>query len=117
MEKLVTELIKFQIILRLFHWKTTSYAKHQALGSAYSALDGLLDSFVEIYQGKNDRLSGIGALKVSGVTLDSAIADIANILVDSSAEIFDEKTDTDLLNVRDEILAEINKLSFLLTLK
>ena len=32
-------------------------------------------------------------------------------------EILDSKYDTDLLNIRDEILASINKLKYLLTLK
>jgi hypothetical protein len=30
---------------------------------------------------------------------------------------YDDKMDTDLLNIRDEIMADLNKLKYLLTLK
>jgi hypothetical protein len=33
------------------------------------------------------------------------------------SESYDPKMDSDLLNIRDEMLAEINKLKYLLTLK
>lgn len=38
--------------LRLQHWKTRSYAAHEALGGAYSDLGDELDKFVEMYQGR-----------------------------------------------------------------
>jgi hypothetical protein len=32
-------------------------------------------------------------------------------------EMYDEKMDSDILNIRDEIMADLNKLKYLLTLK
>lgn len=34
------------------HWNTKSYAKHVALGDFYDSIIGLVDNFVECYQGK-----------------------------------------------------------------
>lgn len=117
MEKVVSELLKFQIYLRLLHWKTDSYARHMAYGGTYSALDALIDSFVEFYQGKYDRLKGIPNLTFVGLTLKSEIESIKNVLISDVSKLLDETKDTDILNIRDEILGEINKLSYLLTLK
>ncbi len=46
--KIIVPLVQFQQQLRVFHWQTESYAQHKALGKAYEALDGLIDSFVEV---------------------------------------------------------------------
>ena len=47
--KIIVPLVQFQQQLRVFHWQTESYAQHKALGKAYEALDGLIDSFVDLY--------------------------------------------------------------------
>jgi hypothetical protein len=36
----------------ILHWTTRSYSQHQALGVFYEEMPGLVDSFVEAFQGK-----------------------------------------------------------------
>lgn len=36
----------------ILHLKTTSYAAHKALGKYYEGIDGLIDTWIEAYQGK-----------------------------------------------------------------
>jgi DNA-binding ferritin-like protein len=45
----------FQILLmvKLFHWKTMSYATHKATDDLYSKLNENMDSFIEILLGKS----------------------------------------------------------------
>ena len=117
MEKILTELLKFQIYLRILHWKTNSYARHMAFGGTYDALDSLIDSFVEFYQGRYDRIKGVSELSFNGLKIETEIENIKNVLINDVPGILDETTDSDILNVRDEILGEVNKLSYLLTLK
>ena len=107
--------------LHVYHWQTNSYAAHQAFGGAYDALDGLMDQFVEVFMGKYGKVASKGGfnIKLDNITetkpeefIDSVIGFLTN---DLPKEIKD--TDTDLLNIRDEMLDELNKLKYLLTLQ
>jgi hypothetical protein len=53
---------------------------------------------------------------IQSINIQNFIDGIVEFLV-GMTEILDSKYDTDLLNIRDEILASINKLKYLLTLK
>lgn len=43
-------------IAHMLHFQSTSYAEHMALGSFYDDLSGLIDDFVEQYQGEYEVL-------------------------------------------------------------
>jgi DNA-binding ferritin-like protein len=107
--------------LHVYHWQTDSYAAHQAFGQAYDALDGLMDQFVEVFMGKYGKVASKEGFNVnlSNITdkkpvefIDTIIDFLTNELPKSLKE-----NDTDLLNIRDEMLAELNKLKYLLTLE
>lgn len=119
--EIIKKLVEIQQQLRFLHWQTKSYAKHQAYGGVYGELDGLIDSFVETCMGKHGRPSYSGGYTLEGQDIDEISI---QEFVDSSVsfligltEKYDGKTDTDLLNIRDEMLGEFNKLKYLLTLK
>ena len=119
--EIIKKLVEIQQQLRFLHWQTKSYAKHQAYGGVYSSLDGLIDSFVETCMGKHGRPSYSGGYTLEGQDIDEISV---QEFVDSSVsfligltEKYDAKADTDLLNIRDEMLGEFNKLKYLLTLK
>lgn len=118
---MVTELLTLHNQLKINHWQTESYAEHQALGSAYDSLTGLIDEFVEVFMGKYGRIvnkSGFG-LDVQNLK-DIPSNDLADkyikYLVEELPKKLDAKKDTDLLNIRDEMLSVLNKLKYLLTL-
>lgn len=50
-EELIGKVFATRNAVHLAHWKTKSYAEHQALGSFYEALIDRIDSIVEAYQG------------------------------------------------------------------
>jgi hypothetical protein len=112
--------LSLQNQLKVFHWQTTSYAQHMAFGSTYDTLDGLIDGFVEVCIGKHGRnipeiinmkiysLENKEPLEVVDVYIEMLVQEITPAL---------PKEDTDLLNIKDEILASLNKLKYLLTLK
>jgi hypothetical protein len=119
--EIIKKLVEIQQQLRFLHWQTKSYAKHQAYGGIYGELDGLIDSFVETCMGKHGRPSFSGGYTLEGQDIDELSI---QEFVDSSVsfligltEKYDGKADTDLLNIRDEMLGEFNKLKYLLTLK
>jgi len=122
MEKPVVNLLKLQNQLRILHWQTDSYAEHKAFGKAYENLDGLIDSLVEVYQGKHGRIKYTSPVAMNLVNSDEiSIMDIleefCEYLTVTFTAVVDVAKDSDLLTIRDEILSEINRLKYLLTLK
>jgi hypothetical protein len=118
--KLVSPLIKIQEQLRIFHWQSTTYAQHKAFGKAYEDLGDLVDNFVEVYMGKYGKLK---AKLTYNIELDNFsdnyveyVDNYISYLTDINSEL-DASKDTDLLNIRDEMLAVLNRLKYLLTLK
>lgn len=120
--KVLTPLVQFQNQLRIFHWQTESYAQHKAFGKAYEELDELVDTFIETLMGKYGKLEteeGKYTLELTNLKdakVDSTLEAFLTYL-DTFNEELDEKKDSDLLNIRDEIKGEVNRLKYLLTLK
>ncbi len=114
-------LLETQLQFRILHWQTKGYARHQAFGGIYSTLDDLIDTFTETAMGKYGRFSlsenekTIKLQNISDLELSLFIKTIKGKLVGLSSDLTDK--DSDLLNIRDEMLGEINKLSYLLTLE
>ena len=52
-QNIVTMFLQMLNTVKLYHWKTSSYAQHKATDDLYSSLNESIDSFVEIMLGKN----------------------------------------------------------------
>ena len=119
--KYIKNLLTILNQLKVYHWQTTSYAQHQALGGAYDALNVLIDQFIEVYMGKYGRIEAKGGsttvdlFNTDQLPVDGFVNNAVEYIV--SLEIPDKNADTDLMNIRDEMLAELNKLKYLLTLE
>lgn len=117
MQNLASTLLGFVVQIHVFHWLTTSYAQHKALGDLYDGIHDLTDNFMEVYMGKYGR--NIGANTASMITYNSAnvsdsITTFESFLVGLTTEL--DPTDTDLLNIRDEMLDLVHLTQYLLTL-
>jgi len=117
---IVTNLLTLHNQLKIHHWQTKSYAEHQALGGAYDEFSDLVDEFVEVFMGKYGRIESREGFKVELSNYkelppmdlcDKYVDYLVNELPKSL-----EESDTDLFNIRDEMLAQLNKLKYLLTL-
>jgi len=120
-EELVIKFLTLQQQFRILHWQTKSYAKHNAYGSIYDSLDGFIDEFIEIYMGKYGRVSfnGDGNIMLKNsdsLDLNLFIKENISWLKSLSGKL-NVENDSDLLNIRDEIMGSLNKLRYLLTLK
>ena len=117
---IITPLIQFQQQLRIFHWQTQSYAQHQAFGGAYEALDDLIDTFVETFMGAFGRSKPTNTFSITlepldtPKTVDMVIDDFEYYLRNMGNEL---EAYPELLNIRDEMTGEVQKLKYLLTLK
>ena len=117
---MIGALIAMQNQLRIFHWQTQSFAQHKAFGEAYEGLDGLIDEFVEVYQGKNGISKPADGIKFKLENLDTNPSDMIDVFLeylqnDLPKQI--EESDSDLLNIRDEMMGLLNKTKYLLMLK
>lgn len=112
-------MLTIQTQLKIYHWQTKKYSEHKAFGQAYDSLDELIDSFMEIYIGKfgnnsKDQLSL--SLYSYNDNFKSQIKEFIKILSVDITKILSQH-DTDLLNIRDEILGTLNQLLYLLSLE
>lgn len=117
--KLLAPFLKIQNQLRIFHWQTSSYAQHKAFGKAYEHLDEQIDEFVEVFMGKYGRSKAATSYNIELDNLGSDYLDVVNSFIHYLINITDDVdpvNDTDLLNIRDTMLGELNRLKYLLTL-
>ena len=117
---MIDKLLGLQNQIRVYHWQTTSYSEHKALGKAYEALDASIDAFVETWMGINGKVSVAG---IRMTLLDYASGAVTKLL-DQAVEFFTTgelgsalNGNTDLANIRDEMLATVNRTKYLLTLE
>lgn len=114
-------LLEAQTQFKIMHWQTKGYARHNAFGMIYDTLSDLIDKFVEEAMGKYGRFvleeedKTIQLQNLSEINGKAMINTIAQSLVQFTDEF--DATDTNLLNVRDEMLGSVYKLSYLLTLE
>ena len=120
MHDAVRDLLQMQNQLRIFHWQTKSYAQHKALGKAYESLDGLIDTFVETALGRKEACFSNGNIDIK--LFDIKELDICTAM-DTYKTFLSELTcklspqiDSDLLNIRDEMLGVLNQTCYLLKL-
>ncbi len=111
--------LELQSQLKVLHWQTKSYAKHQAFGETYDKLDEIIVLFVEVSIGKHGRftLSDEDSVLNHNNLQDIDLVSMIKVSSEVISEIEIDEKDTDLLNLRDEILTEVSKLSYLLTLR
>ena len=112
----------FTLILeiKLYHWNTKIYSRHIATDTLFNTLLGLLDTFVEVYIGRYNRLSGDNLhlkLKTYRDTDMKKLLESFTYFLKNDISKMLKESDTDLLNIRDEILAEVHKTLYLFTLQ
>lgn len=122
-QQVVVKFITLLNTVKLFHWKTRSYATHKATDELYSSLNEHIDTFVEVLLGKTgDRvnLTGTKSISLKDYTsveqLKREINDFKGYLVSlDSNPALKSMSNSDLYNIRDEILGDLNQFLYLLT--
>ena len=108
-------------MVKLYHWKTHSYAQHKATDELYSKLNENMDKFIEVLMGKDESRINMIENKIRMLDYNNLpsfkdkIYEFRNFLNEMD-NILNEKKDSDLLSIRDDILVDINQFLYLLTL-
>ena len=111
--------------VKLYHWKTMKYAEHKATDDLYGELNGKIDEFVEVLMGKDGErihLSGRKSLRLQDFNNSTSFKNYVEkakkyLISMTNSKNIGTSENSDLLNIRDEILGILNKFTYLLTLK
>ena len=116
--KLVNFFFTLQLNLKIYHWNTTSYPRHKASDELGGKMLELVDKFVEIFIGRYKVKPNIERVKIESVfTSDNGNEDLLNQSIKYIEDLNSMINDSDLLNIRDEMLGEINQTLYLYRLK
>ena len=119
---LVSVFLEMLNMVKLYHWKTHSYAQHKATDDLYSSLNANVDKFIEVLLGKDPKRIKMMEKKIQlidpvNVTdFKSRIYEYREFLTDMNLH-FNETRDSDLLSIRDDLLADINQFLYLMTFR
>jgi hypothetical protein len=116
--EIVTTFFNIRDQVKLYHWQTKSFAEHKTTDDLVGTLDTNIDKFVESYMGRYGRPYVKRTLPVKNLTVTGIRAFIgkSDEWLTSKLPHMLKKTDSDLLNIRDEILADLNQVKYLFTL-
>lgn len=121
-QKNINEIVKFfftlQLLVKQYHWNTTSFSRHKATDQLLENLGDSIDKFVEVFMGRYNTKPLVTSLKLDA----SFISDIEIVNLLQQARTYLEGLNSmidgsELLNIRDEMLAEINQTLYLFQLK
>ena len=123
MRGFITMMLESLMMIKLYHWKTHSFAGHKATDELYGKLNENMDNFVEVLMGKmaGTRADFLSTKSINLVDLSNKKQLVGRVNAIKGYLSAMEKTiplenATDLLNIRDEILADLNTFLYLLTL-
>jgi DNA-binding ferritin-like protein len=106
--------------LKVFHWQTKGYSRHNAFSEIRDTFEGLMDEYIEQAMGQYGRFKltdETNTLKLSNISElkpEDMVETICQSLIQLTEQI--NPQDTNLLNLRDEMLGLMQKLKYLLTL-
>ena len=118
--KIVKTFIEMLNVIKLYHWKTRSFAEHKATDELYEKLNTHVDKFVEVLLGKTRSRIHMVSLRIDLIEAENTkditkkIHEYRDFMYDMSRTL-DSKTDSDLLNIRDEILSDLSQFLYFLT--
>jgi len=119
-EKIQTTLLQMQQQYKILHWQTMSFSQHKSFDEIVSSLIENTDEFIETYMGKYGRVIAANTFNITLANYkDTDFMALTNNYIGfliGLNDMLDKAQDSDLLNIRDEILGSLNQLKYLLTL-
>jgi hypothetical protein len=115
--------------VKIYHWQTLSHSRHRATDQLYSELGELVDKFIEVLTGRliietdNQNYRILLTNNLNQVKLNNYIDDKGYKLINNIRSYLESDElnlvigkNTELANIRDEMLASVNRVSYLFSL-
>jgi len=108
--------------IKLYHWQTHSFAQHKATDDLLDSLDKAIDEYVEVYMGHYGRpkmASRNSTIQIKNMNVKSIIKFLRECVAYLQGPLVKKlkPTDTELVNLRDEMLAGLHQVMYLFTLQ
>lgn len=117
---IITLALECSAQLKLFHWQTFSFAQHEAFDKIgkdlAKAFDKLVETLLGRYRSYEYKPINLGLQPYSNENILVKINQYIGILTQKECPILNTN-DTDAQNIVEEIVADLNKLKYLLTLE
>ena len=119
-QQIVITFLQMLNTVKLYHWKTHSHSQHVATDNLYTDLNASIDQFVEIMLGKEGNRVNLTGQKTIPLLDYTSVNDFKKEIEKYKKFLINMNfvnitNNSDLLNVRDEILGLLNKFTYLLT--
>lgn len=124
-KEITVRFLEMLLLIKLFHWKTTSYPTHKATDDLYTKFNLNMDTFVEVLLGKTGMRTQLTSDKTIRLNDLNSIEELKREVVvfktylvslnDNAA--MKKMLNTDLFNIRDTILGDMNQFLYLLSFK
>jgi len=107
------------VYTQLLHWSTKKFSTHKATDEYYSKLQEMMDQFIEVLLGKTNRAAKVNGIKIEiqDISEESFIQKVKEFNIFLSGLDNNSNFTNDFASIRDEILADMNNMLYLLTLK
>ena len=107
--------------VKLYHWQKHVFARHKATDDLLDSLDKVIDEYVEVYMGKYGRpklTTRTNTLQLKNMNEKMATSFIQQCIAYLQGPLVKklQPSDTQLINLRDEMLADLTKVLYLFTL-
>ena len=115
LENTLNKMLEMLMLIKIYHWKTNSYASHKATDELYERLNQNMDKFVEIWLGKNGKkLKASMNISIKYLSNNTKLIKNVNVFI---LHLEGLEIDGDLQTVRDEIVGDLNQFIYLLSFK
>lgn len=122
-QNIVIKFLEILNVVKLYHWKTFSYATHKSTDEFHQKLEDNIDTFVETLLGRHGDRINLSKVKCISIKEFNSLKDFKREITDfskyltalNSTPLFKDPSSSDLLTIRDEILQDVNQFLYLLT--
>ncbi len=117
LDNLIILFFKHQLSIKVYHFQTKKYSSHKTCDEYLKKFRKNLDRFMEVAQGTYGKLETTNV----SITFDTLNDDTILGAIGNFISLFDDiikkhfTNNTDLTNIRDEILGDANQFRYLLT--
>lgn len=117
-------MLELSIMIKLYHWNTLSYATHKATDQTHGILADKTDKYAEVMIGKGNgkyriNMNHYKTLNIGKIeSNENMIKKVKNFIIylNNFHSTLDSKIYSEVNNIRDEIVGELDTFLYLLTL-
>jgi len=118
---LATELFVWKLTIKFYHWNTFVYARHVATCGLSGTIDTTIDSIIEKYMARYGRPKFNSVQQVAVLPMNdedglSVLKRFATWLQKEYPK-YVKSSDTDLINIRDDLLGHVENTIYLFSLQ